>query len=181
MQNTIDTNTHVEEGAATASLELVWLILRTCSLTLDFASTIDPVEVPEAAVDRARERTIALLAFGAPWMRILAADDSDMALMSLRATRRIPRAVRGGKKERDSRARPLNYFAVGAHSSQACRYVGNTRSTLATNLVTLIIHAKSYDGTIVCQNIQIDTLGTYRASSNAILQNKHTEIEIDGE
>lgn len=71
--------THAE-GAATASLEVVWLMLRTCSLTLDFASTIEPVEVPEAAVDRARVKAIALLAFGAPWMRILAADDSDMVL-----------------------------------------------------------------------------------------------------
>ena len=167
MRNAIDTNTHVEEGAATASLELVWLMLRTCSLTLDFASTIDPVEVPEAAVDRARERTIALLAFGAPWMRILAADDSDMALMSLRATRRTPRAVRGGKKERDSRARPLNYFAVGAHSSQACEYVGNTRSTLATNLVTLIITRRGTTAPSYVKNSRLDTLGTYRAGSNA--------------
>lgn len=68
-------------GTATASRADVWLIFRTWSLTLDFASIIETAEVV-AAVERARVKASALLAFGATWMRIFAADERETWLFT---------------------------------------------------------------------------------------------------
>lgn len=51
---------------------MVWLIFRTCSLTLDLASTIDTLALV-AAVDLERVNARDFAGFGALWRRILAA------------------------------------------------------------------------------------------------------------
>ncbi len=77
--------THIE-GAATASRAVVWLIFLTCSLTLDFASTIEGL-APAAAVDLERVNATGLLLLGALWMRIFAAE-SDMVVHFVEAATR---------------------------------------------------------------------------------------------
>lgn len=58
--------------SATASRTVVLLMFLTCSLTLDFASSME-VLVP-AAVDLERVNEITEVFLGALWMRIFAAD-----------------------------------------------------------------------------------------------------------
>ena len=81
-------------GAATALLEVVWLMFLTWSLTLVFASSMDTLALA-ATVDLERENLSTPTCFGALWRRIFAAERdiehaSDVAatVSSLRCSRR---------------------------------------------------------------------------------------------
>lgn len=90
--------THAEGAAASRAVD--WLIFLTCSRTLDLASSIEALE-PVAAVDRARVKAMALLPFGAPGMRILAAL-SDMLMDAPNSEREQESGDEKGGKESSS-------------------------------------------------------------------------------